>query len=389
MVQQFSELLPASNLPSGRLPAIGSTTDLSAAGRLTEQKISDLLLVNTLGWLRKPAIKSTANSSVAALPMEQKFSALLPANIFNLPSRREPAIGSTPRLPEEQLSATLPSKATFSTSLSQQPNTKEFTSAFELVVPLRNRRMTSPAEMHHPQPRFMAMPSLSSLQSPFNSPQKPPTATLAVAAPAYQIRNPIDLLEVIQTHPTETFTRIQDLGRENICLKDEMKFLRNENKFTQDSKDQAHKNHSDTMVAHFGAILHYEWCKQNLLHSCIERLENQIVQLKGGGKMVQGEWISEASYAALEQTAFDTQGGVGAQTGLGIQDGVGAQGENNWDELVAQELSTEAEAEAQSPTVSNGSEEGEDVKGKGKVKEKLAPRLDPSAVGLQPSFAET
>lgn len=93
--------------------------------------------------------------------------------------------------------------------------------------------------------------------------------------------------------------------------------------------------------------------------------------------------MSEASYAALEQTALDAQGGVGAQTGLGIQ------GENNWDELVAQKLFTEAEAEPQSPTAWNGSEEGEEVKGKGKAKEKLAPLLDPNAVGLQPSSAET
>jgi hypothetical protein len=390
MEQQLSELLPASNLPPGRLPAIGSTTNLSAAGHLTEQKFADLLPANTLGWPRKPAITSTANPSAAALLMEQKLSTLLPVNIFNLPPGREPSIGSTanlsaaPRLPEEQLSVTLPSNATLPTfSLSQQPDTKEFASAFELAVPLRNRRMTSPAEMHHTRPRRMTMSSLSNLQTPFSSPQNPPAATLTVAAPAYQIRNPIDLLEVIQAHPTETFTRIQDLGRENIRLEDEIKFLRNENKFTQDSKDRAHKNHSDTMVAHFDAILRYEWCKQNLLHSCTERLENQIVQLKGGGRMVQGEWMSEASYAALEQTALDAQGGVGAQTGLGIQ------GENNWDELVAQKLFTEAEAEPQSPTAWNGSEEGEEVKGKGKAKEKLAPLLDPNAVGLQPSSAET
>ena len=99
--------------------------------------------------------------------------------------------------------------------------------------------------------------------------------------------------------------------------------------------------------------------------------------------------MNEASYAALEQTALDARGAVSAQTGLSIHDGVATQGENDWDDLVVQKLFTEAEAEAQSPTVSNGSEEGEDVKGKGKVKEKLAPRLDPSAVGLQPSFAET
>ena len=209
--------------------------------------------------------------------------------------------------------------------------------------------------------------------------------TLAAAAPAYQIRNPVDLFEVIQAYPTETFTRIQDLGRENICLKDEIKFLRNENKFTQDSKDRAHKNHSDTMMAQFDIVLYYERCKQNLLHSAIERFENQIIQLKGGGRMVQGEWMGEEAYVASEQTAFGIQQGAGEQTDLAIQ------GKNEWDVLVAQQLSLEAEAKAKSPTPSNDSDEVEGVKDKGKDKgkEKPLPQLDPNAVSVQLCSAKT
>lgn len=125
---------------------------------------------------------------------------------------------------------------------------------------------------------------------------------------------------------------------------------------TEEDRER-NKNHNEDIMEKFDRILGMEWCKQNLLHICIDRLENEICLLRGGGRIVQGVWLSGEEFTIAHQGVTD--------------------GEYNWDEYLANKLA----AEQGSGSTSNGSEQG-DVKGMGKWKGKgeEKPRWNPNAV---------
>ena len=114
------------------------------------------------------------------------------------------------------------------------------------------------------------------------------------------------------------------------------------------------------MMATVDKLLEIGRHKQNLLHICIARHEEEICRLRDGGKMVQGRWVSDNAFSEM------------VNEGSG-----GLTGEYDWDAFIAAGLV----GGTRSDSTSEVSEEE-----KGKSKGEGRPRFNPNAVGTPQLF---
>jgi hypothetical protein len=257
----------------------------------------------------------------------------------------------------------------------QYPNSRPAAGNYSLGLnfPMHNRRMSLPT---FAKPQRIALPKLPTLQSQFSSPPKYTGATMENGSivinngPGYHLRNPTDLLEAMQAHPNETYSNIQALGRDNINLKQELVNLRVEMDNRMEENRIANMKHGQEMAVNLDQFFEASSSKVVPLLACVDRLQNEICRLKGGGKMMHGAWFSDEEFSAAVQAI--------------------SAGETNWDILSANKLA----AQQISGDYTYGNQEGHDIKGKGKANEgtgeakgKKKPLWNPNAVGVCWTFA--
>ena len=233
--------------------------------------------------------------------------------------------------------------------------------------------MTSPAELYRTVTRRMSVPALSTLQSPFTYPSPSINvtfdngATLSNGIFGFQARSPIDLLEAIQAHPDETFVNIRVIGNENIRLKQNILNLKQE----MNQNRERHRKDAEAMNGKIQQLFSIETTMQTVLRATVERLENEVCRLRGGGRVVQGVWLDDDEFAASAQAVLA--------------------GETNWDDCIRGRVATFRQA---CIDASNGSSEEEDVQGKGKgtdgtANDEKKPSWNPNAVSLPLPFTIT
>ena len=239
-----------------------------------------------------------------------------------------------------------------------------------LGLPLRNRRMTAPDQRPPSLPSRKALPTLFTLQSPFDSPPKLSFATLySTPNPndtesGFRLRHAIDLLEAVQAHPEEIYTVIKSLGNDNIRLQRKVSVLEQELKVLKENESARNEAFDLNVKDTVEKILAVGETKQYLLQACIYRLGSKICELRGGGQVIQGVWLNDEEYDA------------------GLQDVV--RGKTTWEQFTANKLAREQEG-----SISNASEETVDVKEKGKaMQETPTRRFNPNAVGLTSRLEE-
>jgi hypothetical protein len=113
-----------------------------------------------------------------------------------------------------------------------------------------------------------------------------------------EIRNPNDLLEAIKARPHETFEKIRDLGAENILLKNENAALRLEMEEMVEENRERDKRRGEQFQATLAQLYSVQEAKETVLHVCIGRLQDDICELRGGGRVMHGSWFSDEEFQA-------------------------------------------------------------------------------------------
>ena len=161
--------------------------------------------------------------------------------------------------------------------------------------------------------------------------------------------------------PEETLAKIRAMGNENIRLNDD--FLKVKQELGQNREREA--RHAEALNATIHELFDVESSMHGILYATIDRLENEVCQLRGGGRIVQGVWLDDEEFAAASQVI--------------------SKGDATWHDYVTGKLACyQAFGD-----VSDGSEEEQNIEGNGNqkarsqnMKEKIRPAWNPNAVSL-------
>ena len=150
----------------------------------------------------------------------------------------------------------------------------------------------------------------------------------------------------MQAHPNKTFTAIRALGNDNIRLNTLTQELENQ----LEEMSEENKNFGDQMIKKLHEMFESQNRKEMALHACIDRLENEICRLRGGGKMMHGIWFSDEEFVVATQLI--------------------EAGQTEWDKIVENKLAAlQSCGEDLNDTYYYGRERSQDSKGKGESAE--------------------